>query len=150
MIIEDELPADALLQKYVQSGAYTDCFSTEVSRAISLAEYVEAFYTTWLFKLERGILKAAVAKPSTDEQVRALAAGELDTFAAWYVEDRADHQLLMCDFRNQTRSWFMVAPDRLFFGSAVVPVDQPSYKLFLGLHRIYSRALLAAARSLLQ
>jgi len=150
VITEDELPADALLQKYVQSGAYTDCFSTEVSRDISLDEYVEAFYTTWLFKLERVILKIAVSRPSTDEQVKALTAGELGKFAAWYVEDRADHQLLMCDFRNHTRSWFMATPGRLFFGSAVIPVDQPSYKLLLGLHRVYSRALLAAARSRLQ
>jgi hypothetical protein len=111
---------------------------------------VEAFYTTWLFKLERVILKVAVSRPSTDEQVKALMAGELDTFAAWYVEDRADDQLLMCDFRDQTRSWFMVTPGRLYFGSAVVPIDQPSFKLFIGLHRLYSRALLAAARSRLQ
>lgn len=150
MIADDTLPTAALLQKYVQSGAYTDCFSTDVSRNYSLADYVEAFYTTWLFKLERVILKVAVSKPSTDEQVKALMAGELDTFAAWYVEDRADDQLLMCDFRDQTRSWFMVTPGRLYFGSAVVPIDQPSFKLFIGLHRLYSRALLAAARSRLQ
>jgi hypothetical protein len=150
LIADDTLPTAALLQKYVQSGAYTDCFSTDVSRNYSLADYVEAFYTTWLFKLERVILKVAVSKPSTDEQVKALMAGELDTFAAWYVEDRADDQLLMCDFRDQTRSWFMVTPGRLYFGSAVVPIDQPSFKLFIGLHRLYSRALLAAARSRLQ
>jgi hypothetical protein len=150
LIADDTLPTGALLQKYVQSGAYTDCFSTDVSRNYSLADYVEAFYTTWLFKLERVILKVAVSRPSTDEQVKALMAGELDTFAAWYVEDRADDQLLMCDFRDQTRSWFMVTPGRLYFGSAVVPIDQPSFKLFIGLHRLYSRALLAAARSRLQ
>jgi hypothetical protein len=150
LIADDTLPTGALLQKYVQSGAYTDCFSTDVSRNYSLADYVEAFYTTWLFKLERVILKVAVSRPSTDEHVKALMAGELDTFAAWYVEDRADDQLLMCDFRDQTRSWFMVTPGRLYFGSAVVPIDQPSFKLFIGLHRLYSRALLAAARSRLQ
>lgn len=150
MIAEATLPADALLQNYVESGAYTDCFSTEVARDIALDEYVEAFYTTWLFKLERIILSLAVSRPSSDEQAKALAAGELDTFAAWYVEDRAEHQLLMCDFRDHTRSWFMVAPGRLYFGSAVVPIDRPSYKGLIGLHRLYSRALLCAARSRLQ
>lgn len=150
MISEDTLPPNALLQKYVQSGAYTDCFSTEVSRNVSLDEYVGAFYTTWLFKLERIILKVAVSRPSTDAQVKALTDGETDTFAAWQVEARTADQLLMCDFREATRSWFMVTSGRLYFGSAVVPVDQPSYKMLLGLHRLYSRALLAAARSRLQ
>lgn len=150
MITEDILPSNALLQKYAKAGVYTDCFSTDVLADFSLAEFVEAFYTTWLFKLERHILRVAVSKPSTDQQVTALTAGTLDTFAAWYVEGRAEHQLLMCDFRNHTRSWFMVAPGKLYFGSAVVPVDRPSYRMLIGLHRVYSRALLSAARSRLQ
>ena len=150
MITEDILPGDALLQKYAEAGAYTDCFSTKVRVDTSLAEFVEAFYTTWLFKLERFILRVAVSKPSTDEQVKELTAGTLDRFAAWYVEGREEDQLLMCDFRDHTRSWFMVAPGKLYFGSAVVPIDRPSYKLLIGLHRFYSRALLAAARSRLQ
>ena len=144
------MPADSLLQKYAQSGAYTDCFSTAITRQITLAEFVEAFYTTWLFKLERTILRVAVSRPSTDAQAQALARNELDKFAAWYVEDRAGQQLLMCDFRDQTRSWFMLAPGRLYFGSAVIPVQRPAFRWLLGLHRLYSRALLAAARSRLQ
>ena len=150
MITEDILPNNALLQKYAKAGAYTDCFSTDVLANVSLAEFVEAFYTTWLFRVERFILRVAVSKPSTDEQVSALTAGTLDTFAAWYVEGRAEHQLLMCDFRGHTRSWFMVAPGKLYFGSAVVPINRPSYKLLIGFHRLYSRALLSAARSRLQ
>jgi len=150
VITEDLLPDNALLQKYAKAGVYTDCFSTEVPGTVSLAEFVEAFYTTWLFKLERFILRVAVSRPSTDEQVKALTAGTLDTFAAWYVEGREENQLLMCDFRDHTRSWFMVAPGKLYFGSAVVPMDRPSYKILIGLHRFYSRALLSAARSQLQ
>ena len=150
MIFEDTLPSNALLQKYAKAGVYTDCFSTDVLANVSLAEFVEAFYTTWLFKLERFILRVAVSKPSTDEQAKALASGAFDTFAAWYVENRDEHQLLMCDFRNHTRSWFMVAPGKLYFGSAVVPIDRPSYKMLIGFHRLYSRALLSAARSRLQ
>ncbi len=150
MIETGELPSTALLQKYVQSGAYTDCFSTAMPTDVTISEFVTAFYTSWLFKLERVILRVLVSKPSTDEEVRLLSDGELEKFAAWYVEDRAENQLLMCDFRDQTRSWFMVAPGRIYFGSAVIPVQKRSYRLLLGLHRLYSRALLAAARSRLQ
>jgi hypothetical protein len=150
VIEESPLPDSALLRKYVQSGAYTDCFSTEIQGNTSIAEFVEAFYTTWLFKLERFILRVAVSKPSSDAEARQVSEGEIDRFAAWYVEDRSDNQLLMSDFRDQTRSWFMVTPGRLYFGSAVIPTDRKSYSLLLGFHRLYSRLLLAAAKSRLQ
>lgn len=96
-----------------------------------------------------------------------LVKGERDQFAAWSVEERADNQLLMCDFMNQTRSWFMVAPasdadqvtTRLFFGTAVVPLPSstnktPSigfmFQATLGFHKFYSVALLAAAKARLK
>lgn len=152
------LPGHALLGVYTRDGGYTDCFVAEIPRAVSHAQYVEAFYTTWVFKLERFILKWAVARPSTDEDARRLAAGTLEKFAAWSVEGRAANQLLLCDFMGRTRSWLMVAPEgsgtRLYFGSAVVPVrdkrtGQPvlgrSYSALLGFHTLYSRILLGAA-----
>jgi hypothetical protein len=159
------LPAPALLQRYADAdGCYTDCFFVDVDGEISLAEFVGAFYVTWLFKVERFILAALVARPSTDEDVRELVEGDCEKFAAWSVEDRARDQLLMCDFQNRTRSWFMVAPHpqsrtRLYFGSAVTPApraggahDAPptlgfAFQSLLGFHQAYSRALLAAARS---
>lgn len=159
MIAKDTLPHDALLREYVRNGSYTDCYSTTIDREVALAEYVTAFYTTWLFKLERWILRWAVARPSTDEQAALLAGGDLDKFAAWSVEGRTDNQLLMCDFQSRTRSWFMVIGTQLYFGSAVVPARdaesgelklRPQYKALLGLHRLYSRALLACAKSRLQ
>lgn len=152
MIEKGELPADALLQEYVRSGAYTDCYSTHTQVAVSLADYVTAFYTTWLFKLERYILRVAVSRPSTDTEARQVAAGDTDRFAAWTVEARSEHQLLMCDFQGRTRSWFMVSGTQLFFGSAVVPaiVTKSRFRFLLGLHRLYSRALLQVARSRLQ
>lgn len=150
MIQKSALPATALLQKYRQSGAYTDCYSTTTPSEISLDEFVTAFYTTWLFKVERFILRVLVDKPSSDNDVSSLLEGESDRFAAWSVEDRAENQLLMCDFRGQTRSWFMVAPGRIYFGSAVIPVQKNAFRLLLGFHRLYSRALLAAAKSRLQ
>jgi hypothetical protein len=157
------LPAHALLARYAADGGYTDCFVTEVPGAVSQPEFVNAFYTTWLFRLERWILKWLVARPSTDAEATDLARGSRDSFAAWTVEARAADQLLMCDFRGDTRSWLMTEPasrnggavTRLFFGSAVVARRnsrsgerrlKPQFRLLLGFHKLYSRALLRAAR----
>lgn len=139
-------------------GAYADCYSTETTARISFADYLLAFYTTPLFKLERLIL-LLVRKPSTDEEARQLADGKRDAFAAWTVEARAEDQILMCDFAGSTRSWLMVAPmevgTRLYFGSVVVPHrvskdGTPSLGFFfnalLGFHKIYSVLLLYSAR----
>lgn len=158
-VTKSELPADSLLGAYQERGHYTDCYYADVAGSVSLAQCVSAFYTTPLFKLERAILARAVSKPSTDEQALELADGALDTFAAWRVEAREDTQLLMCDFRGQTRSWFMRAPQdggtRLYFGSAVVapeprpgekPRLAPAYAALLPFHRLYSRALLSSAK----
>jgi len=146
------LPDDALLQAYARSGAYTDCYCTQLSSPATLADFVAAFYTTWLFRLERIVLRIAVSRPSSDADARQLADGNMNTFAAWSVEARTVDQLLMCDFRGRTRSWFMVSGTRLLFGSAVVSVTVTELKFgfLLGLHRLYSRALLRAARSRLQ
>ena len=153
-----DLPPGALLRRYQDSGAYADCYTVEVPRRVSHAEYVEAFYTTFVFKTERVLLSWLVSKPSTDTQAARLARGEVDSFAAWTVEARAAEQLLMADYVGRTKSWLMIAPSgdaatRLYFGSAVVPVHdesgQPrmgrSYSALLGFHKLYSRVLLQAA-----
>jgi hypothetical protein len=158
-----ELPEGALLMRYAGSRAYVDCYVTDLPTAVSHAEFVEAFYTSSVFKLERLVLRLLVSRPSTDAQARQLASGELDDFAAWSVEGRASNQLLLCDFVGRTRSWLMVSPvpggstgTRLFFGSAVVPVRNAStarsslgmvFRALLGFHKLYSRVLLRAARS---
>ncbi len=154
------LPLHALLTKYANAGAYTDCFVTEVARTVSHAEFVETFYTGGLFKVERFLLRVFISRPSTDLQARQLAAGELDEFAAWRVEARAADQLLLRAIGGRTRSWLMVSAaqepgwTRLYFGSAVVPAVNPStgkrsmgfvFKALLGFHNFYSRALLRAA-----
>lgn len=153
-----DLPPNALLRKYRDSGAYTDCYATEIAARVSHADYVESFYTTFVFKLERLLLRTLVAKPSTDDEARRLARGELDSFAAWTVEGRAPDQLLMADFMGRTKSWLMVEPGgdartRLYFGSAVVPTRDKAgkptmgkqFSALLGFHRVYSRVLLRAA-----
>jgi hypothetical protein len=53
VIVTRELPADALPWKDRERGAYTDCYTTDVPLQVSHARYVEAFYTSWAFKLER-------------------------------------------------------------------------------------------------
>ena len=168
-------PKNALLTKHANAGAYTDCFATDIPRSVSHAEFVEAFYTGRLFKLERWLLRVFLSKPSTDLQARQLAAGELNEFAVWRVEARAEDQLLLRAMDGRTRSWLMVSAvsavpsaheaneardvnrangTRLYFGSAVIPVMNAStgqsemgfvFKALLGFHKLYSRALLSAA-----
>ena len=162
------IPRAALLERYGQESSsdghgYTDCFATEVRGSIPLPSFVLAFYTTWLFRLERVVLQYLVGKPSTDRDVRRLADGVAESFAAWYVEDRSADELLMCDFRGRTRSWFKVtavdgrAATLLQFGSAIVPREDSrhasigwGYRALFGLHRLYSRLLLGAARRRLE
>jgi len=157
-----ELPANALLRKYAGEG-YADCYVTTVGARVQHAEFVAAFYTTTLFKMERAILRL-VGLASTDQQARELATGARDTFAAWRVEARDVDQLLLSDIRGRTKSWLMLTrtPDdaavpqtQLYFGSAVVPHKNPRsgqkemglvFRALLGLHKLYSRALLGSAR----
>lgn len=164
VIQSGELPREAILGKYKQEGAYTDCYFIDIPRAVSQAAYVEVFYTTKLFKIERLVLALLARRPSTDAQARLLALGETQSFAVWSVEGRTSDQLLLCDFLGSTRSWLMSAvikgenssTTRLYFGSAVVPkIDRASgrasfgiaFHMLLGFHRLYSRALLRSAHS---
>ena len=161
------VPASTMLNTYSIKGAYTDCYRTEVPGRVPFPEFVFAFYTTSLFKLERSILKLTVAKPSTDIQAIQLADGSLYQFAAWHVESRSENELLMRDFRGRTRSWLMIIPvnttgaaqTSLYFGSAVVPIREPktgkssigtTYQALLGFHKIYSILLLYSAKSNIQ
>ncbi len=154
------IPRDAFLARYGGDEGYADCYAARLLRAASLAEFIEAFYTTLPFRAERLLLAVLVDKPSSDAQVRELAAAARADFAAWTVEARGPGQILLCDYRRRTRSWLAVEPDadghstRLLFGSAVVPRANPrsgrrrmgaAFSALLGLHRIYSRILLAAA-----
>ena len=157
------LPTHSLLTRYATPGGYTDCFIVDVPAEVSHAQYVEAFYTTWLFKLERVVLRFLVAKPSTDLEARELAAGNREKFAAWSVEARASDQLLARDFQGKTCSWLMVEPriengaatTRLYFGSGIVPRAVRdgerrltfSFRALLPFHQFYARSLLRATAS---
>ena len=153
------LPVGALLARYRESGAFTDCFFVDIDMTVTQADYVRAFYTTLPFKIERLILKWAISKPSTDEEVSLLSQGKIERFAARYVEAREGNQLLLSDFRDRTRSWLMAVPaeegTRLYFGSAVVPEFDAEtqearigkgFSLLMGFHHLYSKILLSAAK----
>ena len=153
------LPEHSLLFAYHARGDYTDCFTVDVAGEISQQQFVTAFYTSRLFKVERFILRWLVAKPSTDRQAEQLASGSIDRFAAWTAEARTPDQLLMCDYQGRTRSWLMVEPTearpgpatRLHFGTGITSViDRRTgrksmpllFRLLLGFHRRYAWALL--------
>jgi hypothetical protein len=163
-----ELPPASLLLPSRDAGAFADCYVCEVDGQVSHAAFVEAFYTTPLFKLERTLLHWLARRPATDADAHRLAQAESNTFSAWRVETRAANQLLLADFTGRTKSWLMAEAlpqtarppqTRLYFGSAVVPKKSRSggpprmgfgFHALLGFHRLYSRLLLGAARSRLQ
>ncbi len=153
------VPADSLLGRLAtQRGAFADAYALHLPRPVTLAEFVEAFYTTRLFKLERALI-ALLGKPSSDAMARAVARGEGERIAVWTVEASTGDELLMHEDSGATRSWFQVQAGEgggttLWFGSAVVPRrrgpgGEPRFSwvfhALLGFHRGYSRALLAAA-----
>src|SRR5262245_24731100 len=97
-----KLPPGALLARYEKSNHYTDCFYVDIAAQVSIAKFVTAFYTSWLFKLERLILHFAFNKPSTDVEAEQVAIGRRELFAAWSVEDRMSKELLMCALGGRT------------------------------------------------
>lgn len=157
----ESLPEFALLARYKDGQGekgYTDCFTLVLEQRVFLADFIEAFYTTPLFKIERLIL-SLIGKPSNDKKARELASGLRGDFAAWTVEDRNDNQILLCDFMKKTRSWLMVEfseaeeQSKLYFGSAVIfkksETDEAKppvgFSLLSRFHVWYSKALLNAA-----
>lgn len=151
-------PASLLGRLAAERGAFADAYALSLPRRITLADFVEAFYTTRLFKLERWLI-ARTGRPSSDADVQALAHGHGQRMAAWTVQARTEDELLMHEDSGATRSWFRLevgegGGSRLYFGSAVVPRrrgpgGEPRFgglfHALLGFHRIYSRALLRAA-----
>jgi hypothetical protein len=146
--------------------ARCDCFALAVNRSVTLAEFVFAFYTTRVFKLERALLHLLAHAPSTDAEAHALAEGTGQEFAMWQVVERTDTQLLVGDRLGRTRSWFAISPidpqpgerqeaaTLLRFGSAIAAVRNAQsgelrvgrgFQLLAGFHVHYSKLLLGAA-----
>lgn len=76
------VPAESFPGAYARNGAFTDCYQTSVPVSVSLAQFVENFYTTRLFEIERWLLATIVSLPSTDAQASFLAQGRSAQFAA--------------------------------------------------------------------
>tara|TARA_B110000902_G_scaffold253085_1_gene315300 strand:+ start:1336 stop:1842 length:507 start_codon:yes stop_codon:yes gene_type:complete len=160
-VIEKENPVRSLIAEQAQlAGYYTDCFSIHLDQSVTLPEFINAFYTTPLFRLERLLLSLTVKGRMKDADVTALSRGESDRLAIWQVEARKECEILLS--AGRTKSWLMVASQeggggdtQLFFGSVVVPEPPkregdaprlgPVFDSLLSAHRIYSRLLLSSA-----
>lgn len=147
------LPPHALLQRYAQRGAFTDCYVCDVPVDVQLPELITAFYGGRLMTIERAMIGLLLKRKTTSRDIVALADGRLQDFAAWRVEARDDVQILLADVTGKTCSWLMVQPveggTRVCFGSAVVPRENgqfgAAFHALLGFHAWYSKALLTAA-----
>lgn len=165
-VTQDVVPEDALLKTYRgglrpeswrESG---DCFALVVDGPTDLAEFVFAFYTSPVFRIERLILGLLAGAPSTDSDARRVVEGAGTSFAIWRVGDRTPTQLLMCDRYERTRSWFKVVPldagkTLLQFGSAVASrLDRKTesrsrgylFRVLFKFHVVYSQIMLYAAK----
>lgn len=148
------LPAGALLHRHAATGAYTDCYGVELPGQFTLTDFVAAFYTSPVFKVERWLLSRLPRFRASDHEALQLARGEVSAFSAWTVEAREPHQLLLA--AGRTRSWLMVSQSlarpgatAFHFGSAVLPRRRGGmgwqFSALLGFHKLYSRLLLQSA-----
>lgn len=149
------LPPESLLACHAQTGDYTDCFTCDVARAVSLEQLIEAFYNSAAFRPERWALHL-IGKGAGGADVDALAKGTTTHFAAWSVVARSADEIVLQDFQHRTSSWLMVAPlvreapgippsTRLHFGSRVRRPDSLTVRVLMPVHRFYARALLKSA-----
>lgn len=156
-----DVPLRSFLRSYKDGAGYADCYMVDVPASVTQEQFVAAFYTSALFKVERTLLHYLASRPATDADARLLAQRQAAGFSAWRVEAQSASELLLADVTGRTRSWLMAMPvnglatTRLYFGSAVVARAgrdgrQPdlgwAFHALLGFHRLYSRLLLAAAR----
>jgi hypothetical protein len=164
--MRETVPDDALLKTYrggphpERWGPYADCFAVTIDREVDLTDFVFAFYTSPVFRIEGFVLHLLLGASAGKADARAVADGTSATFSAWYVGQRTATQLLMCDRYERTRSWFRVARatgggTRLQFGSAVAakrdkktgaPALGAGFHFLLWFHILYSQVLLRAAR----
>ena len=142
------LPAISLLARHRGPECYRDAFCAHVPRAVSLSEFIAAFYSSPAFTPERMLLHL-IGKGASRGDITALADGQSENFAAWSVEAREDHAILLRDFQDRTCSWLCVEPvengARLWFGSGVRKPQGLVFRALMGFHRAYSRVLLAGA-----
>ncbi|MEL6550324.1 MAG: hypothetical protein AAFQ54_08780 [Pseudomonadota bacterium] len=146
MVRRAEVPRESLLARYIEDPAsHVDAYVT--AGEASLADFISAFFSSPLFRLERRILALGGAA-SSDPQIALLAAGEGAHMAAWEVVERNAHELLLTVPNTPIRTWLAVAPGELWFGSAIVASDGQipiAARALMPFHALYSRSLLALA-----
>ena len=159
-ILRCELPETALLNRYAALPQnYSDCYTTIIESAVSLADFISAFYNSLGFRPERILLSVVLGRHADNQTVADLAEGRSQEFSAWKVEAREESQIIMQDMNGTTRSWLSVEPvesnlTRLYFGSAVVYRNEQSakkrsslFQILIPFHKVYSRVLLDSAAS---
>jgi hypothetical protein len=138
-------------------------FKRNSPKGVTLESYINAFFNTWLFRIERMILNTAAKKPASDEDIARLAQGTSNTMSAWQVERRDADQILLEVPQTPIRTWLMRSGEgektQLYFGSAILPdaVDRNGnakmpflFHALLGFHKLYARALLFSAKRALR
>ena len=86
--MRESVPSDSLLKTYrgaIQPerwGTYADCFAVTVDREVDLTDFVFAFYTSPVFRVEGFILRLLLGASSGKADARAIADGTCRTFSA--------------------------------------------------------------------
>jgi len=78
------VPQDSLLHAYQDRDGFADCYVAGMPGAVSQAAFIEAVYTSGLFKVERTLLQHLAARPATDADARLLAKGQAQQCSAWH------------------------------------------------------------------
>ena len=52
-----EVPPNSFLRQYKDGRGYADCYVIKLPGTVTQAAYIEAFYTSPLFKIERTLLQ---------------------------------------------------------------------------------------------
>ncbi len=162
-VMVGRIPEAAFLKTYeYKAGCYVDCYYLDVPESVSLPDYVYAFFTSPVFRIERAMLRLFASSQSSDCDVKELATNKGDRLAGWRAMARDDTQMILAVGEGPIRTWFMCGkPEaafegtRLYFGSAVLPTKQSDtgkpemgrmFRYLLGFHKIYSRVLLRSAK----
>lgn len=154
-----DLPSESLLHAATQSpGSYRDCFLADVpaedTHADAFARFVYLFFDSWLFRLELKILRIAGKAKALNSDPIALANGQSDHFAAWIVDGRTEHELLLRIPETPILTWLSLSQSgavaQLCFGSGILAQDGKAhphwgFRATLRPHRMYSASLLRAA-----
>ena len=81
------LPAEALLARYAGAGGYADCYTAQIARPVSHAEFVEAFYTAGRkvrSSAQVGISPVGIWRPHVPETSEA----GLDSFDHFFADSK--------------------------------------------------------------